>query len=107
MKVHREALRFAKKGYFIVLIGHRGHPEVEGTMGQYDHSQGGEIYLVEDVEQVEHLQVNNPDRLSFGYKDIAIRKKPCIIVIPFSLAFPQDLARIFNKLHAVAASFRT
>jgi 4-hydroxy-3-methylbut-2-enyl diphosphate reductase len=64
-KVHMEVSQFSLQGRECVLIGHKGHPEVEGTMGQYDHSRGGEIYLVEDVDQVEHLQVNHPDRLSF------------------------------------------
>jgi 4-hydroxy-3-methylbut-2-enyl diphosphate reductase len=48
-----------------VLIGHHGHPEVEGTMGQYDYSFGGQIYLVENEEDVAKLQVKNPDTLSF------------------------------------------
>lgn len=64
-KVHMEVSQYSMQGRECVLIGHKGHPEVEGTMGQYDHSRGGEIYLVEDVAQVEHLQVNHPDCLSF------------------------------------------
>jgi 4-hydroxy-3-methylbut-2-enyl diphosphate reductase len=64
-KVHMEVTKFAQEGRECVLIGHAGHPEVEGTMGQYDHSLGGEIYLVENVEQVASLQVNNPDALSY------------------------------------------
>lgn len=64
-KVHMEVSRYSMEGRECVLIGHKGHPEVEGTMGQYDHSKGGEIYLVEDVEQVEHLEVQNPERLAF------------------------------------------
>lgn len=64
-KVHMEVARYSQDGHECILIGHRGHPEVEGTMGQYDHSRGGEIYLVEDVQQVEHLQVQNPAALSY------------------------------------------
>lgn len=64
-KVHMEVAKFSSDGHECVLIGHKGHPEVEGTMGQYDHSTGGEIYLVEDVEQVAQLQVNNPLALSY------------------------------------------
>jgi len=60
-----EVTRYAKKGSEVILIGHKGHPEVEGTMGQYDHSAGGEIYLVEDEEDVAQLQPNNPDALSY------------------------------------------
>lgn len=64
-KVHMEVLKYSKEGNECVLIGHKGHPEVEGTMGQYDYSKGGNIYLVEDVEQVQTLEVVNPDALSY------------------------------------------
>ena len=64
-KVHMEVTRFSKDGRECILIGHKGHPEVEGTMGQYDRSDGGEIYLVEDVSQVAELKVRNPDVLSY------------------------------------------
>ena len=64
-KVHIEVARFSADGRECVLIGHEGHPEVEGTMGQYDHSAGGQIYLVEDEEQAATLQVRHPDRLSY------------------------------------------
>ena len=62
-RVHLEVERYASEGRECVLIGHAGHPEVEGTMGQYDSSSGG-IYLVEVPEDVEHLQVLNPDNLA-------------------------------------------
>lgn len=64
-KVHMEVVNYSEEGRECVLIGHKGHPEVEGTMGQYDYSKGGEIYLVEDVEQVSSLAVKNPDALSY------------------------------------------
>ncbi|MBU3070679.1 4-hydroxy-3-methylbut-2-enyl diphosphate reductase [Aestuariicella sp. G3-2] len=64
-KVHMEVTRFSQEGSECVLIGHQGHPEVEGTMGQYDHSHGGEIYLVENEADVAKLDVKNPDKLSF------------------------------------------
>jgi len=64
-KVHLEVARYSAAGRECVLIGHRGHPEVEGTMGQYDDSMGGAIYLVEDEQQVATLAVRNPDRLSY------------------------------------------
>ena len=64
-KVHMEVVRYSKDGRECVLIGHKGHPEVEGTMGQYDASTGGAIYLVEDEEQVSLLVVSNPSRLSY------------------------------------------
>ncbi len=64
-KVHLEVAKFSQSGQECVLIGHQFHPEVEGTMGQYDDSQGGKIYLVESVEDVQKLEVLNPSRLSY------------------------------------------
>ena len=64
-KVHLEVTKFSEAGRECVLIGHQFHPEVEGTMGQYKDSSGGKIYLVESVEDVEALEVQNPDLLSF------------------------------------------
>ena len=64
-KVHLEVTKFSREGRECVLIGHRFHPEVEGTMGQYDDTAGGRIYLVESVEDVERLQVNEPSKLSY------------------------------------------
>ncbi len=64
-KVHMEVMRHAREGRESILIGHDGHPEVEGTMGQYDTSNGGAIYLVENEEDVARLEVNNPDKLAF------------------------------------------
>jgi 4-hydroxy-3-methylbut-2-enyl diphosphate reductase len=64
-KVHMEVVRYSREGRECVLIGHAGHPEVEGTMGQYDDSKGGSIYLVENEDDVAKLQVRNPDSLAF------------------------------------------
>ncbi len=62
-KVHMEVSRFAREGREVILIGHAGHPEVEGTMGQFDGSQGGRITLVEDVADVAELEVADPSRV--------------------------------------------
>jgi 4-hydroxy-3-methylbut-2-enyl diphosphate reductase len=64
-KVHMEVAKYSKDGSECILIGHEGHPEVEGTMGQYDTSSGGAIYLVEDVEDVGTMVVNNPSKLAY------------------------------------------
>ena len=64
-KVHLEVVRYSNDGRDCVLIGHAGHPEVEGTMGQYDERHGGHIYLVEDEADVATLQVKNPESLAF------------------------------------------
>lgn len=63
-KVHMEVSRASRKNVECILIGHAGHPEVEGTMGQYESESGG-IYLVESVGDVETLKVKNPDELYF------------------------------------------
>ncbi|PKG80338.1 4-hydroxy-3-methylbut-2-enyl diphosphate reductase [Shewanella sp. Actino-trap-3] len=63
-KVHLQVTRASRKGVECILIGHEGHPEVEGTMGQYDNPNGG-VYLIESPEDVNSLQVNNPDNLCF------------------------------------------
>jgi len=64
-KVHLEVMKYSRDGRECILIGHQGHPEVEGTMGQYDHSSGGEIYLVEDEKDVVNLRVKDPSKLSY------------------------------------------
>ena len=64
-KVHIEVTKYAREGVEAILIGHEGHPEVEGTMGQYDLKNGGAIYLVEDEQDVAELQVHHPERVAF------------------------------------------
>jgi 4-hydroxy-3-methylbut-2-enyl diphosphate reductase len=64
-KVHIEVIRYSREGRECILIGHAGHPEVEGTMGQYDSGNGGDIYLVEDEEDVAVLRVRNPELLAY------------------------------------------
>ncbi|MBT6277455.1 MAG: 4-hydroxy-3-methylbut-2-enyl diphosphate reductase [Chromatiales bacterium] len=65
-KVHMEVARYQKEGRECVLIGHAGHPEVEGTLGQYESAPGGgSMYLVESPEDVRALQVAKPDSLAF------------------------------------------
>jgi len=63
-KVHIEVVRHQQAGRECILIGHAGHPEVEGTMGQYQ-SDNGRIYLVENVADAEQLRVERPDELSY------------------------------------------
>ena len=65
-KVHLEVARYARAGQEVVLIGHRGHPEVVGTMGQYESQDGeGGIYVVDTPEDVIKLNIRNPDALAF------------------------------------------
>ena len=64
-KVHMEVRRYAREGRDVVLIGHDGHPEVEGTLGRFDGAFGGRIRLVESVVDAERLEVPDPARLAF------------------------------------------
>jgi 4-hydroxy-3-methylbut-2-enyl diphosphate reductase len=66
-KVHVEVARYQKEGRECILIGHAGHPEVEGTLGQYERgaASGGRMYLVESPEDVHTLEVRDPSRLAF------------------------------------------
>ena len=64
-KVHLEVTKYSHAGRECILIGHQFHPEVEGTMGQYDDSKGGNIYLVESVQDVAKLEVRDPQLLSY------------------------------------------
>ena len=63
-KVHLQVTRASRKGIECILIGHEGHPEVEGTMGQYDNPNGG-VYLIESPADVETLEVRDPNNLCF------------------------------------------
>ncbi|MCH1928590.1 4-hydroxy-3-methylbut-2-enyl diphosphate reductase [Shewanella sp. A25] len=63
-KVHLQVTRASRKGIECILIGHAGHPEVEGTMGQYDNPNGG-VYLIESPADVETLEVRDPSNLCF------------------------------------------
>lgn len=63
-KVHMEVARYSRQGIECVLIGHAGHPEVEGTLGQYDNPAGG-IYLVENEQDVAKLVIKNPQQLRY------------------------------------------
>ena len=63
-KVHMQVARASKKGTKAILIGHKGHPEVEGTMGQYGNQEGG-IYLIESIEDIANLPVAQNDHLTF------------------------------------------
>jgi 4-hydroxy-3-methylbut-2-enyl diphosphate reductase len=64
-KVHIEVTRYSREGRECILIGHEGHPEVEGTMGQYNTNNGGVIYLVEDEADVAALVVQDPENLAY------------------------------------------
>lgn len=87
-KVHMEVVRYSLEGRECILIGHQGHPEVEGTMGQYDASHGGAIYLVEDEEDVASLQVNNPNLLAFVTQTTLSMDDTIRVIDSLRLRFP-------------------
>jgi 4-hydroxy-3-methylbut-2-enyl diphosphate reductase len=64
-KVHMEVTRYAREAREVILIGHAGHPEVEGTIGRFDTSFGGSITLIQGIEDISRMQVRDPQRLAF------------------------------------------
>ncbi len=88
-KVHMEVARYSAEGRECVLIGHRGHPEVEGTMGQYDHSSGGGIYLIEDEQQAAALEVHDPGRLCYVTQTTLSKDDTARIIDVLRERFPQ------------------
>ncbi len=87
-KVHMEVLRYSKEGRETVLIGHKGHPEVEGTMGQYNKGFGGAIYRVDSPEEVAQLQVKNPEKLGFVTQTTLSMDDTAIIIESLRSRFP-------------------
>lgn len=87
-KVHMEVLRYSKEGRETVLIGHKGHPEVEGTMGQYDVSYGGNIYRVDSPEEVIQLKVNNPEKLGFVTQTTLSMDDTAVVIESLRSRFP-------------------
>jgi 4-hydroxy-3-methylbut-2-en-1-yl diphosphate reductase len=83
-KVHREAVRFAEDGYTIVLVGHAGHEEVEGTMGEAPE----QIVLVQDEADVERLEVGDPERIAFVTQTTLAVGETAAIVERLKAKFP-------------------
>lgn len=88
-KVHMEVARYSKKGQECILIGHHGHPEVEGTMGQYDDSAGGTIYLVEDVKDVGNLKVRDAASLAYVTQTTLSMDDTAKVIDALRARFPQ------------------
>ena len=88
-KVHMEVSRYSRKGIETILIGHRGHPEVEGTMGQYDRSNNGDIYLVETPEDIPQLPVKDPSNLRYVTQTTLSKDDTSIIIDALYDFFPQ------------------
>ena len=88
-KVHMEVSRYSRKGIETILIGHRGHPEVEGTMGQYDNSQGGDIYLVESSDDVRKLKIRNPQEVRFVTQTTLSKDDTAVVIETLRQYFPR------------------
>lgn len=88
-KVHMEVYRYSKEGRETILIGHKGHPEVEGTMGQYDKKFGGDIYRVDSPEDVENLKVNNEKKVGFVTQTTLSMDDTAIIIDSLRERFPK------------------
>jgi 4-hydroxy-3-methylbut-2-enyl diphosphate reductase len=84
-KVHREAVRFAEDGYTIVLVGHDGHEEVEGTMGEAP----DRIVLVQNAEDVETLEIEDPDRVAYITQTTLAVDETSAIIARLRERFPQ------------------
>lgn len=88
-KVHMEVVRYSRDGMECILIGHDGHPEVEGTMGQYDASNGGAIYLVETPADVATLKVQDSSRLAFVTQTTLSMDDTSIVIDALRQHFPE------------------
>ena len=89
-KVHLEVARHCRDGDEVVLIGHKGHPEVEGTMGQYRCAHDGTgIYLVETPDDVEQLSVRDPSRLAFVTQTTLSMHDTAQVIEALQRRFPQ------------------
>lgn len=88
-RVHMEVAKFSQDGYEVILIGHRGHPEVEGTMGQYQ-NQGDEggIYLVVTSDDVAELTIKNPQKLAYVTQTTLSMDDSQIVVNTLQQRFP-------------------
>jgi len=86
-KVHLEVVRHLKEDRDIILVGHAGHPEVEGTMGQYQ-GQGGRMYLVENLSDVDKLKVGNPDQLAYVTQTTLSMDDTAEIIVALRQRFP-------------------
>jgi len=87
-KVHMEVTKFSQADRECVLIGHENHPEVEGTMGQYNTDEGGKIYLVESVADVSRLKVENPEKLSYVTQTTLSMDDTAKIIAALAMRFP-------------------
>lgn len=87
-KVHLEVTRYAQEGRECILIGHHGHPEVEGTMGQFDARHGGKMFLIEAVEDIDKLQIEHPDMLCYVTQTTLSMDDTAVIIDALRARYP-------------------
>ena len=87
-KVHLEVMRYSQEGRECILIGHNGHPEVEGTMGQFDSSHGGRMFLIETLKDVARLQPEKPDSLCYVTQTTLSMDDTAAIIDALRVRFP-------------------
>lgn len=88
-KVHIEVTRYSREGRETILIGHKNHPEVEGTMGQYDTAYGGAVYRVDSPQEVAELMVKNPASLAFVTQTTLSVDDASVVIEALRRKFPQ------------------
>src|SRR5215468_11226594 len=88
-KVHMEVQRYARDGRDVILIGHAGHPEIEGTMGRFDASGGGRMHLVQNATDVAALEVRDPRQLAFVTQTTLSMDDTAEIVAALRARYPQ------------------
>ena len=88
-KVHMEVINHARTGRETILIGHAGHPEVEGTLGQYDESYGGCMHLVETTDDVDRLNIQDPAHLAFVTQTTLSMEDTSMVIEALRRRFPQ------------------
>jgi len=96
-KVHLQVTRASRKGIECILIGHEGHPEVEGTMGQYDNPNGG-VYLIESPADVDALEVRDPNNLCFVTQTTLSVDDTLDIIAALQKRFPSIYKKGFLQL---------
>jgi 4-hydroxy-3-methylbut-2-enyl diphosphate reductase len=88
-KVHVEVVRFARQGFDCIVIGHFGHPEVEGTLGQFDTRWGGQVHVVESVADVAGLTVQDPAKVGYVTQTTLSVDDTAAVIDALRLRFPE------------------
>jgi len=88
-KVHLEVARYSKNGVSCILIGHKGHAEVDGTLGQYDTKNGGQIHLVETVDDVGNLAIDKAMELAYVSQTTLSMDDTEEVIEALKIRFPQ------------------